>query len=187
MNTTDSSDTTKVSATDLASEFGGRAGEELNDALRTIEHCLRQLTDEQLWWRADECLNSVANLMLHLSGNVRQWIVSGVGGFPDQRKRPQEFNERGPIPRSELLSRLATTVADAIAVLSKTTAHALLETRCIQGFEVTCLQAVVHSVAHFRGHTQEIVHVARSLLRDKYEFALVLTEDQDGLDGTQPA
>ncbi|MDA1017757.1 MAG: DUF1572 family protein [Planctomycetota bacterium] len=168
------------SPSSLASEFCRNAGGELDDALRTIVHCVRQLSDEQLWWRPIEGLNSVANLMLHLGGNVRQWIVSGVGGSADTRRRQTEFAERGPIPRVELLDRLAATVTDAKTVLSQMTERELLALHRIQGFEVTSLQAVLHSVSHFRGHTQEIVHLTRSQLREDYEFALVLTEEQGG-------
>ncbi|MCP3696766.1 MAG: DUF1572 domain-containing protein, partial [Planctomycetaceae bacterium] len=67
----------------------GHACQEFDEALRIITHCLDQLNDDQTWWRPSESMNSIANLLLHLSGNVRQWIVSGVGGAPDVRKRQE--------------------------------------------------------------------------------------------------
>src|SRR4051812_31920183 len=90
----------------------------LAQSLKKIEHCVNQLSEDDLWWRPFPEANSVANVILHLCGNVGQWIVSGVGGAPDTRKRPQEFAERGPIPKQELLRRLRETVSrasDAIA------------------------------------------------------------------------
>src|SRR6266702_8297067 len=78
------------------------------DFLPKIERCLEVLTDEQIWWRANPQSNSIGNLILHLSGNVRQWIVSGLGGAADGRDRPAEFSEHGPIPKDELLRKLHT-------------------------------------------------------------------------------
>ena len=78
----------------------------LTDGLHKIEHCVGQLTDEQVWSRPAECknpeMNSIANLLLHLSGNIRQWLVSGVGGTKDIRNRPLEFSDRSNRPKSEV-------------------------------------------------------------------------------------
>jgi len=57
----------------------------LNSCVSKIKHCLGQLTDEQVWWRPQESMNSIGNLVLHLCGNVCQWIVAGIGGAPDVR------------------------------------------------------------------------------------------------------
>src|SRR4051812_999787 len=82
----------------------------LDAGLDRIRHCVAQLDDAQVWWRPHEAMNSIANILLHLSGNLSQWIVAGVRQAPDRRDRPREFAERGPIPRAELLARL-----DAVA------------------------------------------------------------------------
>jgi hypothetical protein len=123
-----------------------------------------------VWHRSHPSLNSVGNLILHLCGNVRQWVVAGLGGAPDTRDRPAEFSERGPVPKGELLRRLAAVVDEAAAVLGRQTAGALLKVRRVQGSDVTGLEAVFDSVPHFRGHTQEIVHMTRLLLGDAYQF-----------------
>src|SRR5882762_3970699 len=78
--------------------------------LPKIERCVEKLTDEQIWWRPNSESNSIGNLLLHLSGNARQWIMCGLGVEVDGRQRQTEFDERGPIPRDELLSRLRATV-----------------------------------------------------------------------------
>ena len=80
--------------------------------LPKIERCLEQLTDEQIWWRANDNSNSIGNLILHISGNARQWIVSGLGSEPDQRRRDAEFAERRIVPRDELLVCLKKAVGD---------------------------------------------------------------------------
>src|SRR2546423_1069542 len=73
------------------------------DFLPKIEHCLEKLSDEQIWWRANEQSNSIGNLVMHLCGNARQWIVCGIGEGTDKRDRDGEFAQREIVPRDELL------------------------------------------------------------------------------------
>ena len=159
-----------MTADELASAVGHAAAHEMGSALSRMKHCLNQLTDEQIWWRSHPSLNSIGNLVLHLCGNVRQWIVAGLGGAADMRDRPAEFTERGPIPRAELLRRLEAVVAEAQAVLRRQTADQLVAVRRVQSYEVTGLAALFDSVPHFRGHTQEIVGMTRAQLGDAYQF-----------------
>jgi hypothetical protein len=165
---------------DLAAAVGREAANELTSALGRIKHCLGHLNDEQVWWRPRPSMNSIGNLILHLCGNVRQWVVAGLGGAADVRNRPAEFAERGPIPKSELLRRLDAVVDEAKAVLGRLTARQLLETRRIQGFDETGLAALLSSVPHFRGHTQEIIHLTRLQLGDAYQFAWRPTTPEQG-------
>jgi hypothetical protein len=160
-----------MTADELAAAVGSEVGKELTSALAKIKHCLGQLTDEQVWWRSRPSLNSIGNLILHLCGNVRQWIVAGLGDAADVRDRPAEFSEPGPIPKEELLRKLEAVVDEARVVLARQTARQLLEARRIQGFDVTGLAAIFDSVPHFRGHTQEIVSLTRLQLGDAYRFA----------------
>ena len=168
------------SAQDIATAVAKEACDELDAAVRKTKHCLNQLTDRQVWWRPSESMNSIANLILHVCGNVRQWITSGIGGADDTRDRPKEFSERGPVAKDELLRRLDVAVAEAKAALIGASAADLLERRRIQGFDVTGLQAIFESVAHFRGHTQEIVHMTRCQLGNNYEFAFVPKTPEQG-------
>ena len=90
----------------------------LSEGIHKIEHCVDQLTDEQVWWRpatpgnrasksgnSSSEMNSIANLMLHLAGNVRQWIISGVGGAKDVRNRPLEFSDHSNRSKAEILRK----------------------------------------------------------------------------------
>lgn len=126
-----------------------------------IRLCLEQLSDDDLWWRANERSNSIGNLMLHLAGNIRQWIVSGVGGEPDTRQRQAEFDERGPLPRDELVGRLETALADTDRVLAALDPAVLAEDRKIQGRDTNVLKAVYHVVEHFGMHTGQIMYVTK--------------------------
>ncbi|MSO23976.1 MAG: DUF1572 domain-containing protein [Acidobacteria bacterium] len=88
-----------------------------DDFMPKIEKCLDVLSEEAVWWRAHETSNSLGNLLLHLSGNVRQWIVSGIGGKPDNRQRPLGFSERNAIPKMIVWPKLQDSVAEASQVL----------------------------------------------------------------------
>ena len=146
---------------------------ELDEALRKIKHCVNQLTDDQVWWRPSESMNSIANILLHLCGNVRQWIVAGVGGAADVRERQEEFDHRGATPGTDLVQQVESTLAEAKDALSGMSAEELLRIRPVQGNNVSGMQAILHSAAHFRGHTQEIVHMTRCQLGDSYQFDFV--------------
>ena len=157
--------------TDVTAGFVAESRRNLIAAHSRIEHCLGQLSEEQVWWRPQPGMNAIGNLLLHLSGNVGQWIVSAVENTPTTRDRPSEFAERGPIAKAVLRGRLAETVARAAAVMEGIrTADALLAPRRIQGNDTCVLAAIYHSVSHFEGHAQEIIGMTRQMLGEKYQF-----------------
>jgi uncharacterized damage-inducible protein DinB len=129
--------------------------------LPRIEHCLKLLSEEEIWWRPNLASNSVGNLTLHLAGNVRQWINSGLSGELDKRDRNHEFAERGPIPRRSLLALLRNTVAEADRVLSQLDRYQLRRRFSIQKFEVTGSQAVWHVAEHFAFHSGQIIYITK--------------------------
>lgn len=128
-----------------------------------IQKCLDSLTPDQIWWRSGDNANAIGNLVLHLCGNVRQWIIAGAGGALDLRQRDAEFNQREALPTEELKERLASTVAEADQVLGRLTAAELLELRHIQVYDLTVLQAVHDSVQHFSLHAGQILYVTKLL------------------------
>jgi uncharacterized damage-inducible protein DinB len=137
--------------------------------LAAVEH----LTDEQIWWRPNDASNSIGNLILHLSGNVSQWIVGGVGNQHVHRERQKEFDERSLIPLRELLARLASTVEKAETVLTALDFATLSERRMIQGNDVTILYAIYHVVEHFSMHTGQILMLSKMIASKDlklYEF-----------------
>jgi uncharacterized damage-inducible protein DinB len=129
--------------------------------LPRIERCLKLLSEEEIWWRPNPASNSVGNLTLHLVGNVRQWINSGLGGELDKRDRNREFAERGPIPRRSLLALLRNTVAEADRVLGSLNRHQLRRRFSIQRFEVTGSQAIWHVAEHFAFHSGQIIYITK--------------------------
>jgi len=139
-----------------------------------IRHCAEQLTDEQIWYRADEELNSIGNLLLHLDGNIRQRMLSLIGGEPDDRNRDQEFAEREPIAKARLLARFDETISRTDALLGGLSVDRLLETRryrMLKGdVEGTLVTLILHTLVHLGGHAQEIVTLTRLQLRERYRF-----------------
>ena len=139
-----------------------------------VAHCLAQLSDEQVWWRPTESMNSVANLVLHLCGNLDQRIGSVVGGGPDERDRPREFSERGPIPPAELARRFDRSIRAADSVLAGLTPDRLLDPRTYRGtrhdFEGTVQAVILRTLVHLAGHMQEVIGLTRQQLGDRYRF-----------------
>ena len=128
-----------------------------------VTDCLGRLSAEQVWVRGSENENAVGNLVLHLCGNVRQWIIASIGGKPDIRVRDREFTARGDVAPAELAGRLKATVEEAVAVIDHVTAARLAEHVTIQNYDVTVLEAIAHVVEHFGQHTGQIMFVTKML------------------------
>jgi uncharacterized damage-inducible protein DinB len=165
---------------DVAAAVIAEARTTLREAHAKIVHCLDQLDDDQFNWRPFEPANSLANLLLHLCGNMRQWIINGIDQKPDTRHRPSEFSDRKPYAKAELMQRLDDTVKEADATLSRVTAETITQPRRIQGFDASVMHAVFHTVSHFVGHSQEIIYITRLQLREKYRFKFVPQTKEQG-------
>ena len=142
----------------------------VGDYLPKIERCLEKLTDEQIWWRANEESNSIGNLILHLCGNARQWIICGVGAQPDHRDRDSEFAQREIISRDELVSLLRSTLAEVDNTLRDLDPSLLLEHRKIQGNDVEILEAIFHVTEHFSMHAGQIFLLTKMLTGRDLQF-----------------
>lgn len=133
--------------------------------------CLELLNEDQVWWRPNPTSNSIGNLLLHLNGNVQQWLVALLGGPIRQRNRPAEFAEKGPIPVSELRARLASTLDEVEHILSQVQPAALKKTYEIQNRAgVTGLEAVYHVVEHFSMHYGQILYITKLLTSEDLGF-----------------
>jgi uncharacterized damage-inducible protein DinB len=149
-----------VSAEQLFLEFSAA---KLRQYLARIHACLDLLDEPLLWQRPSPASNSIANLCLHLEGNVRQWILHGIGGEPDVRRRDEEFAARGGVPKAQLAARLDSTVQRACQLLESLPHARLLETTRPQNYDVTVLEAVYHVVEHFSGHTGQIIAATKAI------------------------
>ncbi len=146
--------------------------------------CVESLTDEQIWWRPNEASNSIGNLLLHLNGNVRQWLVASFNRLEDARNRPAEFEERQR-PASELLALLSETMEQASQVLSRLTESELSALYEIQGYHVTGLKAIYQVVNHFALHYGQVIYIHKLLRGEDLGFYREL--DKTGRPSGDPA
>jgi uncharacterized damage-inducible protein DinB len=155
----------------LDQEFLKCSIEKMEQLLRRIESCVDRLTPQQIWTRGTENQNAIGNLMLHLTGNVRQWILYGVAGRPDHRNRDAEFSNRTEIDPAELKRRLRSTVEDALDVVRALTAEQLLEKTSVQVYgNISKFQAIFHVVEHFSMHTGQIIFLTKGLTGEDLGF-----------------
>jgi len=133
-----------------------------DESVPRIRKCLDQLTDDEIWYRPNTETVSIGNLVLHLCGNARQWICSGLGGEPDHRQRSKEFEAQGPIPRGELLQLLERTEIDVRRALDSVDPATLLDKRPVQTYQESGVSILVHVVEHFSYHTGQITYAVKS-------------------------
>jgi hypothetical protein len=128
-----------------------------------LQKAVEPLTEEQVWWRPNAASNSIGNLILHLNGNVTQWLVDSFNRDEDNRNRPAEFSAEGGLTSAELLARLGATMERARQVLERLTVEELLAPYEIQGYHVHGLDAVYQVVEHFGLHCGQIVYITKAL------------------------
>jgi len=128
-----------------------------------IAICLGQLSEQQIWLRGSENENAVGNLVLHLSGNVRQWILTGLFGQPDHRERDREFSAREGPTADNLAGLLSSAVEEAVALLPTLTADQLERFYDIQNYHVSGVEVVLHVVEHFSYHAGQIIFATKAM------------------------
>jgi uncharacterized damage-inducible protein DinB len=130
-----------------------------DDFLPKLLHCLNAMSDDQIWWRPNEQSNSVGNLVLHLRGNVKQWIVVPLGGGKFRRDRNVEFATRESVPKAQLISEIQAAVEEVEGVIRNFAANQLLVRYPIQVYQTSALQAIYHVVEHFSYHLGQILYI----------------------------
>ncbi len=138
--------------------------------MERIEICVDRLSEEQIWARGGENENAVGNLLIHLEGNVRQWIITTLGDDPAPRDRDAEFNARGGHIAAELKARLRRTVERATEVIGAMDEEQLTRMYDVQIYKVSGLDAVYHVVEHFAEHTGQIIYITKMLTHGDLGF-----------------
>jgi len=157
---------------DVAALFLAYSTAKLNEMTRHIGVCLARLTDEQIWQRSAPHENAVGNLILHLCGNMRQWIMHGVGGQPDVRTRDLEFSAIGGHTGLDLLALFQSTVAEATAVIASTPAARLTQRTTPQGRDVAVLDAIYQVVGHVQQHTGQIILLTKQMVAQDLDLTI---------------
>ncbi len=142
----------------------------LNEYTKRIKICLDLLSEEQVWQKPNMASNSVANLILHLCGNMTQYVLSSLGGEPDKRERDLEFVTEGGFSKHELFNKLSTVVLDVIAVIKQQDENSLLKLRSVQGFNKTGVSIILHITEHYSYHTGQIALLTKLLTNKDLGF-----------------
>jgi hypothetical protein len=167
-------------STDLGHAMLAEARKTLADAMHKIEHCLGQLGDADLSFKPRPEMNSIAIVINHLCGNLKQWILSGLGGQKDDRNRPAEFVDPGAVTVAQMREKLTARLAEVDAVIQKLDPNDLLRVRRVQGWDVSGMHALWHTLAHFVGHTHQIVQWTRLIKGPAYKFDFVPQGKEQG-------
>jgi hypothetical protein len=162
----------------IETDFLNCSAEKLTQLCGRIETCIGKLTPEQIWMRGAENQNAIGNLVLHLNGNVREWILSGVGGAASARIRDEEFSARGGMEPAALVALLREAVDRAVAIIRSLPPSRLAERTAIQGYDVTVLKAIFHVVEHFSGHTAQIIFITKMVTGEDLGFYSYLSKPQ---------
>ncbi len=151
----------------IVSQFNVRVYDE---GVARIKRCLSMLNDEQIWSSSSEELNSVGNLILHLCGNVVQWIGTGVGDMPDVRVRKAEFLRESRYPRKDLINKLDALKPLTDIAFSELTDELLLDRRSVQGFQERVLGIIIHVIEHFSYHVGQIAYITKQMTDSQLGF-----------------
>jgi hypothetical protein len=136
--------------------------------LPKIKEAVGLLSDGELWAREGKTSNSVGNLLMHLSGNVRQHIISGFGERPDVRTRPLEFFICNGPPRGTVLKEFEQTVREVCEVLEAFPPEKLWEKRVVQNNDVVLFDDLLHVTEHFAYHAGQIIYIVKAIKQHQF-------------------
>ena len=147
-------------------EFISQAVFRLNENTARVEKCLKEFSEKEVWLKPNKSTNSVGNLILHICGNITQYIISSLGNEEDARNRDLEFKTSGGYNKSELLSKLNSTIQQAVKIIKSQREDDLLSVRSVQAYKLSGIGIIIHVVEHYSYHTGQIA-LWTKILRDK--------------------
>lgn len=150
----------------IFNEFKVNATLRMGENIPRIEKCLNLLTEDEVWSKPNANLNSVGNLLLHLCGNITQYIISSLGGEPDKRVRDEEFDTKGGYTKTQLFDKISYTINKACDVINSASPEELMRVRSVQGFEYSGMGNVIHVAEHLSYHVGQIAFLTK-VLKDK--------------------
>lgn len=155
---------------EIENEFIDQSILRINENTPKIEKCLHQLSDEEVWTKPNTNSNSIGNLILHLCGNITQYIISSLGEKEDLRDRNQEFLVNGSMSKTELIEKLQDVIEEATALLINLNRKKLMRNHAVQGFELTGIGIIIHVVEHYSYHTGQIAFYTKLLKNHNLQF-----------------
>ena len=150
----------------FATEFIDQSILRFEENTPKIEKCLTELTEDELWHRPNASSNSIGNIILHLCGNITQYVLSGLGNAEDKREREKEFTSNRVLQKAKLLNNLKTVVGSAVKIMRSLKDDDLLQKHSVQGYDLSTIGIVIHVVEHYSYHTGQIIYWTK-LIKDK--------------------
>jgi uncharacterized damage-inducible protein DinB len=136
----------------------------LVEYLDKIELAIADLDDEAIWRRTGPGTNSIANLILHLGGNLSLWVLASLGGRDFKRDRAGEFSADRTADKEELLAGLRRVVGESCDVLESLDSVRMNQPIEVQGYSTDVRGAAFHAVEHMGYHVGQIVLLAKQAL-----------------------
>ena len=151
---------------EITKEFIEQSIIRFDEYTEKVKKCLKELNEEEIWIRPNESSNSVGNLILHIHGNITQYIISSLGNYEDLRQRDREFNIRDGYNKAELMGMLTSLMSEIKTIISNLSVDDLFKVRSVQGFKLSGLGIIFHVVEHYSYHTGQIAFWTK-LLKNK--------------------
>ncbi len=156
--------------TSITSELLNDCVAHLHESTKRVDACLQLLTEEQVWHKPTAQSNSIANLILHLCGNMTQYILSSLNNIPDARERDKEFSTESGLSKAELIEKLFSTVTEVVKVIEKQTDALLLQIRSVQGFSKSGVRIIIHVTEHYSYHVGQIALITKLITNKDLDF-----------------
>lgn len=142
-------------------EFINQSLKSIDENTSKIKACMNQLDEKDIWFRHNEHVNCVGNIILHLCGNIRQYIISSLGGAPDIRERNLEFSTAGGFTNADLTAKWQDTIREAKTIIALASPENLLRHRVVQGNEHSGISIIIHVTEHYSYHTGQIIFLTK--------------------------
>ncbi len=151
-------------------EFINQSVYRIRENTKRILKCLNEINETEIWLRSNENSNSLGNIILHLCGNIWQYIISSLGETEDIRIRDEEFSARDGFNKNELSAKLESTVDEAVRIIECIDEERLLKAYSVQGFDLSGVGIIIHVTEHYSYHTGQIAFWIKQLKNKDLEF-----------------
>jgi hypothetical protein len=134
------------------------------DITRLLQEVEAFSDQETLWRRVPGIGNSAGNLMLHLEGNLREYIGRQLGAIPYNRQRDLEFTS-SDLPADDLIERLEV-LKELIPRVVSGLSGMQLESEYpekVFGSQISTQQLLFSLLGHLNYHLGQIDYLRRIL------------------------
>jgi uncharacterized damage-inducible protein DinB len=154
----------------IAAEFIAQTIFRMQENTPRIKKCLQLLSEEDVWEKPNEACNSIGNLILHLCGNITQYIISSLGEKEDNRIRDEEFSVKGGYNKQQLFQKLTATIENAVRIMQTLDDGELMRIRSVQGFQLSAIGSITHVTEHYSYHTGQIALITKLITNKDLDF-----------------